>query len=760
MSTTDQHAAPPTTKPPEGAPDDFEVLYPDPETMGVFAELIEPDPSVGHVFQLIPEGVMKGQEAANSVIGQLLMVRHKLTQANMRSTGAFITINKTDGRGRKVENITHVRAVFIDCDGGLRPTEWHVEPSIVVHSANGDHAYWLVTDCELEQFKPAQQRLAAFYGSDPVVCDLPRVMRLPGSIHWKGKPVRVELVSSPGHRYLLSEVMAGLPPVPAPVSKAPPRQRASRQAARGADDVVSVFQAAHLYRRPLDEAGKHAVVCPWAQEHTASDVESESMSTETVIWEATSESPATFHCSHAHCEGSTLRQAMAMLGVEWSTDAGGARADALDAIQARYVFVEKLDVVWDLEERRFLARPTFAMRGKPHREWISKAWDGRRSTKHTVTFEPDASKVPPDVLNLFSPDVVLAPTQPAVLSGTAAPPLFQRLLWNLAQGEQADMDYIERWLAWALRNLGSKFVALVLRGAQGTGKGLLSKLLRKIFGRYATEIGNAQLESRFNAWVAENLLVIANEVSAASIKEKVAVESKLKALITEDKAMLEHKGKDIVEIPSYSKFLFTSNDRVPLIIDAQDRRFSVVASRWKLEVMDPTLAVEFVSALDTGDLAQAVVDYLYSLDLAGFTPQTPHMNAAREEVIADGLSQAQTWWRDNPLPPGLYTSALVYKAHRRDCEANGEKAVSMAGLMRERPEHMRSVQHRRAAYIVDIPADCIGTGQNVRGIEVADIGQGGDRAEWLAQATSMVGIAAAPRLFVVPPPQDRPRRPW
>jgi hypothetical protein len=42
------------------------------------------------------------------------------------------------------------------------------------------HGYWFVADATLEQFKPTQQRLAKLMEGDPSVCDLPRVMRLPG----------------------------------------------------------------------------------------------------------------------------------------------------------------------------------------------------------------------------------------------------------------------------------------------------------------------------------------------------------------------------------------------------------------------------------------------------------------------------------------------------------------------------------------------------------------------------------------------------
>jgi hypothetical protein len=54
----------------------------------------------------------------------------------------------------------------------------------------------------LERFTPFQKELAAVLGGDPAICDLPRIMRVPGFVHWKGKPVlsRICHVSEPKKR--------------------------------------------------------------------------------------------------------------------------------------------------------------------------------------------------------------------------------------------------------------------------------------------------------------------------------------------------------------------------------------------------------------------------------------------------------------------------------------------------------------------------------------------------------------------------------
>ncbi len=143
-------------------------------------------------------------------------IGERLSILNRAGAGVFVTINKTNGKGRTAEHITRVRAVFVDLDGSpLWPVlDAGLEPHIVVQSSPGRwHAYWLVDDCSLEQFKNIQRALAARFNSDMAVNDLPRVMRLPGFIHQKAAPFMTHIVPGTGFEgppYPLAEIIAKL----------------------------------------------------------------------------------------------------------------------------------------------------------------------------------------------------------------------------------------------------------------------------------------------------------------------------------------------------------------------------------------------------------------------------------------------------------------------------------------------------------------------------------------------------------------------
>jgi hypothetical protein len=141
----------------------------------------------------------KSEKLAKVRHGTLGRHAYELIQLNKAGAGVFVTVNETNGTGRKAENITRVRAVFVDLDGSpLQPVMRHnLEPHIVVESSPEKwHCYWLIDGLYLEDFRAVQLELIKLFDADPVVHDLPRVMRLPGFIHRKASPFRSRIVST------------------------------------------------------------------------------------------------------------------------------------------------------------------------------------------------------------------------------------------------------------------------------------------------------------------------------------------------------------------------------------------------------------------------------------------------------------------------------------------------------------------------------------------------------------------------------------
>ena len=116
---------------------------------------------------------------------------------NETGYGIFCAINRSNGEGIKLRHFTCIRAHFVDLDDVVNSAYnlvhaklWSPAPSFVVHtSKNKHHVYW---PCEpymdAQRFTNTQRRLIKLFNGDVHPIDVPRVMRLPGTVHHKGEP--------------------------------------------------------------------------------------------------------------------------------------------------------------------------------------------------------------------------------------------------------------------------------------------------------------------------------------------------------------------------------------------------------------------------------------------------------------------------------------------------------------------------------------------------------------------------------------------
>lgn len=163
-----------------------------------FLAALAPDGQL--TFQTFPDAKYGGIKSARPAIlhGAYDDVANQLEDLNHQGHGVFLMVNQGDQKGRSTANVVRVRAYFLDLDGApLDPVaETAAPPEIVVESSPQRwHAYWRADDCALEDFKARQRALADKFNGDPKVCDLPRVMRVPGFWHLKAEPFRSRLIN-------------------------------------------------------------------------------------------------------------------------------------------------------------------------------------------------------------------------------------------------------------------------------------------------------------------------------------------------------------------------------------------------------------------------------------------------------------------------------------------------------------------------------------------------------------------------------------
>ena len=195
-------------------------------------------------YQSVGEGEQKGNPSLLRILhGSLQDRMAELLDLNSRGAGIFVTVNETDGQGRKAENITRIRSIWQDDDDGYQG-EYPLQPSMVVASSPGKfQRYWLSEDLSREDYIGLMRTMIKHFGSDKRTgADIARVLRLPCFYHQKAAPYLVTLIEASGNRYSRRELLEAFPAAEKAKPESAPRQSISFAANTSAPGEHDTFR--------------------------------------------------------------------------------------------------------------------------------------------------------------------------------------------------------------------------------------------------------------------------------------------------------------------------------------------------------------------------------------------------------------------------------------------------------------------------------------------------------------------------------------
>lgn len=252
--------------------------------------------------------------------------------------------------------------------------------------------------------------------------------------------------------------------------------------------------------------------------------------------------------------------------------------------------------------------------------------------------------------------------------------LLDRLIREvLTDGDPQGYRYVLNWMAAMFqRPSQAAEVAIAFKGAKGTGKGTLGRVLQHIAGAHGLHISSPEhITGRFNSHLQNCICLFADEAFWAGDKSG---EAKLKALVTEPTVAYEGKGRDAVMGKNLIHIVMASNSDwvVPAGLDGE-RRFAV------FEVNDSRRDDRaFFEALnrqlDRGGRAAFLHDML-ARDIEGWHPRNDiPQNGALADQKLRGMDVEHSWWYSL-----LYGGELPGYDEDRDWEA-GEVELDKADL--------------------------------------------------------------------------------
>ena len=203
----------------------------------------------------------------------------------------------------------------------------------------------------------------------------------------------------------------------------------------------------------------------------------------------------------------------------------------------------------------------------------------------------------------------------------------------------------------------------------------------RIYGSYATVIGQAQLDTPYNGWASAKLFAIGDEIAAPH--DQAHQKNALKSLVTSESIQINEKFQPLRTERNHANFVFLSNDNKPLALERDDRRYLVIYCPPKLT---NGLYERVWQSLDAGAV-EAFYAFLLKRDLGHFQPHTPPvMTSAKADLVELGLRPAERFareWLTKEIDLPLHTCSTnqLYKAFSAYCRMNGEwlTTITLAG---------------------------------------------------------------------------------
>lgn len=265
-------------------------------------------------------------------------------------------------------------------------------------------------------------------------------------------------------------------------------------------------------------------------------------------------------------------------------------------------------------------------------------WPGRRQYEGVV-FSPEKD-MGPRWYNLWRGFTV----SPAANDNHPAVDQFkEHALVNVCGNDKALYTWLMAYFAHMVQRPWEKpLVALVFKGAKGTGKNALVERFGKLLGpHFLVADDERYLLSNFNSHLESNLFFVLDEASWAGDKR---AEGKLKGLITGAQHNVERKGKEPYRVDNLTRVAIIGNEKWLVPATQDERRFAVfnVGNGRK---QDRKFFESMRFGLEKGGYGH-LLRFLLDMDIRGIDVNAAPSTQGLIDQKHASLDTVQEWWLD------------------------------------------------------------------------------------------------------------------
>lgn len=263
---------------------------------------------------------------------------------------------------------------------------------------------------------------------------------------------------------------------------------------------------------------------------------------------------------------------------------------------------------------------------------LSKFWLENYKSYEGFCF---SEKTIPGYLNTFDKSELKTPCEGNV------EPVLNHIKYIWCKNNPEVFIYVISWLAFCVQYPFIKIgVALVVLGEQGSGKGIIMRLISDYFGKYFKTLRSTEAFGRFNSAIEDALFILFDEAYFSRSGDQ---RSNMKRLITETKLSVEEKGFESRQIESCCNVAIFTNDIRACGAETGDRRHIVLETDNKYAGPQTKEIKEYMDLI-LNVKSEHFIHFLLNYDISKFNPREFPNTKARSDQIELNHTTVEAFW--------------------------------------------------------------------------------------------------------------------
>tara|TARA_Y100000593_G_scaffold35639_1_gene69582 strand:+ start:408 stop:3041 length:2634 start_codon:yes stop_codon:yes gene_type:complete len=288
--------------------------------------------------------------------------------------------------------------------------------------------------------------------------------------------------------------------------------------------------------------------------------------------------------------------------------------------------------------------------------------------------------------------------------------ILYHIKYRWCDGNEENYNYVMNWLAHLCQKPWIKMgVVLCLKSLQGSGKGIILNIMRKIIGdQHYFQCNNLeQLTGNFNGVGEGKILTNLDESHWAKDKK---VEGMLKNMITESTKLINKKNKENYIIDDFNNFIITTNNDCFAPATEHERRF------YCLELNDELCGIQTPQIKKIIDdilncPVESFAKVLYNRDITNFNPRLFKKTETLQKQVQQMWCNIREWWFtilneqkfiSNDLYDGCCIFGEVPESLKRDKDSGIPDFVwGVKKIKYKKDKHNKKIKSSDGEYIID-----------------------------------------------------------